>query len=111
MLEILVHLPFAKGKLPDEYNLVHVEVPEGCSSRSLNPPQGNEWKQKVDLTQRIGDIWLQSRETALARIPSAVLPLTWNWLLNPEHADASQARIASVIHERFDTRLFHSGPR
>jgi RES domain-containing protein len=111
MLEVLVHLPFAKGALPDEYNLLRIEVADECSRRDLNPPRGKAWKDNQGLTQRIGGTWLGSRETALARIPSAVLPFTWNWLLNPEHPDAAQVRIQSVIRERFDNRLFHFGPR
>lgn len=111
MLEVLAHLPFAEGLLPDEYNLLRIEVADDCSKRHLNPPRGRAWKDNLALTQRIGSTWLGSRETALARVPSAILPATWNWLLNPEHPDASLVRIESVIRERFDTRLFHFGAR
>jgi RES domain-containing protein len=63
------------------------------------------------LTRQIGDAWLASLETALARVPSAILPRTWNYLLNPEHPDAKQVQIAEVIKERFDNRLFRFGTR
>ena len=106
---MLVHLPFVRGKLPERYNLLQVEVAEGCSRRDLNPPKNRAWKEKQELTQRIGGTWLKSRDTALARVPSVILPHTWNWLLNPEHPDASLARIERIIRERFDNRLFRFG--
>jgi RES domain-containing protein len=63
------------------------------------------------MTRRIGDEWLASLETPLARVPSAIMPRTWNYLLNPEHPGAKQVQIAEVIKERFDNRLFRFGAR
>jgi hypothetical protein len=39
------------------------------------------------------------------------MPRTWNYLLNPEHPEASRTLVISVIHERFDNRLFRFGAR
>lgn len=69
------------------------------------------WKQKLELTQRIGNAWLASLATPLARVPSAIVPRTWNYLLNPEHPDAVDVKIESATRERFDNRLFRFGPR
>jgi RES domain-containing protein len=55
--------------------------------------------------------WLASLEAPLARVPSAIAPETWNYLLNPEHPEAKQIEIAAVIKERFDNRLFRFGAR
>lgn len=110
MLEILVHLPFRKGKLPDEYNLMLVEVPDDCGLQPLEP-RGDSWKTNEEITRALGDDWLAARETPLARVPSAIMPRTWNILLNPEHADATRCEITEVIRERFDNRLFRFGGR
>jgi RES domain-containing protein len=59
----------------------------------------------------MGDAWLATLETALARVPSVIAPHTWNYLLNPEHPDAKQVVVAEVIRERFDNRLFRFGTR
>jgi RES domain-containing protein len=50
-------------------------------------------------------------ETPLVRVPSAIAPQTWNYLLNPEHPDAKQVQVAEVIREQFDNRLFRFGAR
>jgi hypothetical protein len=39
------------------------------------------------------------------------MPHTWNVLLNPEHPEAEGVKIANVIRERFDGRLFRFGAR
>jgi hypothetical protein len=38
------------------------------------------------------------------------MPCTWNFLLNPAHPDAPRVSVAEVLRERFDNRLFGSGP-
>jgi RES domain-containing protein len=109
MLEILAHLQFEEDELPDEYQLLAIDFPEKIEVREIKPPSHPDWKARFKLTQRIGDTWLNSRQSALARVPSAVMPRTWNVLLNPAHADAAQVRIREVIRERFDIRLFRFG--
>jgi len=109
MLEILAHLEFEEDELPDEYRLLAIDFPEKIEVREIKPPSQSDWKARFRLTQRIGDEWLNSRKSALARVPSAVMPRTWNVLLNPAHADAAQVKIREVIRERFDNRLFGLG--
>jgi len=106
LLEVLVHLQFEEDELPDEYQLIEVSIPDGISMRELEPSSRIDWKEKPRTTQRIGDAWLVSLETPLARVPSAIVPHTWNYLLNPEHPDAKQVQVAEIIRERFDNRLF-----
>jgi RES domain-containing protein len=109
MLEILAHIEFEEGELPDEYQLLAVDVPEKIEVKEIKPPTHSDWKARFKLTQRIGDTWLNSGHSALARVPSAVMPRTWNVLLNPAHADAAQVMIREVIRDRFDIRLFRFG--
>jgi len=111
LLEVLVHFDLDGEDIPASYTLLQVSIPEETSFRSLDPPTGAEWRGNQEMTRRIGDGWLASLETPIARVPSAIMPRTWNYLLNPEHPDAKQVRIAEVIKERLDNRLFRSGGR
>jgi len=115
MLERIVHLlnmdEDGNGDLPLTYTPLHVSVPDGFEEKALNTLALTEWKAREELTRQMGDAWLASRETSLARVPSAILPRTWNYLLNPNHPQAAQIQIVEVIKERFDNRLFHFGPR
>jgi RES domain-containing protein len=111
MLERIGHLASRQGKLPRTYDLLEVETAENLVISNLDPPIESQWKHEVEITRSLGDGWLAAVASALARIPSVIVPRTWNFLLNPLHPDASQVRIASVIRERFDNRLFQSGGR
>jgi RES domain-containing protein len=117
MLERIVHMMDVDidvdgdGILPRFYQLLKVSVPDELAMKPLNTLAPTDWKQHPELTRTIGDAWLASLETPLARVPSAIVPHTWNYLLNPEHPDAKQVQIAEAIKERFDNRLFRSGGR
>lgn len=113
MLENIVHLMDRDegGDLPPFYQLLAVPIPDEIAIKSLNAIAPVDWKDHPDFTRQIGDAWLASLETALARVPSAILPRTWNYLLNPEHPDAKRLKIESMIQERFDNRLLRLGAR
>jgi RES domain-containing protein len=107
MLEILVHMEFADAEAPDDYQLLSIDVPDVIEVLELEP-SNLDWRESQRSTRRMGDAWLTSRATPLARVPSAIVPRTWNFLLNPEHPHAAQVRIHEMIRERFDNRLFRS---
>ena len=111
LLEVLVHFNMDSEDIPGSYTLLQVSAPEETAVSPLDSPTEAEWREVPELTRRIGDEWLASLKTPLARVPSAIMPHTWNYLLNPEHPAASQVRIVEVIKERFDNRLFRFGPR
>ncbi len=105
LIEILVHLELKETELPRFYNLMKVAAADTLSIESLEIPAGDDWKKFPSITQGLGSQWLRSGRTALARVPSAIIPNTWNYLLNPEHADASLIRIVETMRVEFDSRL------
>lgn len=109
MLERIVHLQDGSGKLPQFYDLMRIVAAGPIEVRELLPLAHITWKEDVELSRRLGDAWLASPETPLARVPSAIVPHTWNYLLNPLHPDAGKVQIAEVVRERFDIRLFRFG--
>jgi RES domain-containing protein len=112
MLERLVHLIDNEGgTLPRSYQLLEVWVPGGLEMSTLDISFRGDWRDHPEFTQARGTAWLQAGMTPLARVPSAIVPRTWNCLLNPEHHGAAQIKIVSQSRERFDNRLFRFGPR
>jgi RES domain-containing protein len=109
LIEVLVHLELDQPDLPRSYNLLRVALPEGQIVESLAVAGGEEWKRKPAETQAIGDAWLASGNCALARVPSAVLPSTYNYLMNAEHPDAALFRVVEIIAADFDWRLLRKG--
>jgi RES domain-containing protein len=111
LVETLVHLEVDSEDTPDYYTLLRIVVPDDLAIQPLDPPAGSAWKHDLELTRRMGNAWLASLETPLARVPSAIAPQTWNYLLNPQHPNAGQVQVAEVIREQFDNRLFRFGAR
>lgn len=105
MVEALVHLELNENSWPDYYDLMRVAAPNGIKIATIQVTDEN-WKHNQGITRLLGDEWLASGSTALARVPSAILPTTWNVLLNPEHPDAKQIRIVETIKAEYDARLF-----
>ena len=107
MLEILVHLEIDKDDLPTTYKLLRVMGDNTILFGTVEPATlPGDWKNQLPLTRGIGDEWLAKSETALLRVPSAIMPETWNWLLNPRHGDAACLRIASISTYGYDAHLF-----
>ena len=113
LLERIIHLMdrIQDGILPQFYQLLKVAVPDEHGLKQLNTIAPVDWKERPEFTRNLGDAWLASMETPLARVPSVIAPQTWNYILNPEHPDAKQVVVAEVIKERFDNRLFRFGAR
>jgi RES domain-containing protein len=59
-------------------------------------------------TQRIGDAWLEENATLMLRVPSAVLPLESNILLNPRHPEMAHVHVADQYDLVLDPRLLGS---
>lgn len=57
------------------------------------------------LTQKLGDEWLKTLPSAVLQVPSAIIDLEFNYLLNPSHVDFSKIRIVDVSPFKFDPRL------
>ena len=107
MLEVLVNFELVPGEVPDGYMLLEVGFPEDRNIRVLDDSElPDEWRDHRTLTQGIGDDWLASGASALLGVPSAVMPNSRNYLLNPSHPDAAAAVIESVSGIPFDQRLF-----
>jgi RES domain-containing protein len=53
----------------------------------------------------MGSAWARKGRTAVLAVPSVVVPVEWNYLLSPGHADFSRIRIAPPEPFSFDPRL------
>ena len=101
----MVNFDLAPDEIPASYQLLEVDCSR-VSVLSLNEDGlGKQWEDKRSLTQGIGNEWLASGESALLKVPSAVVPRSGNFLLNPRHPDAASATIRSLSRHPLDRRL------
>jgi RES domain-containing protein len=63
-----------------------------------------------DELAEIGTRWVRRARTAVLAVPSAVIPLELNYLLNPAHPEFEKIRIGRRLQFRFDSRMWKRRP-
>lgn len=114
LIEAIVHLELIEELLPDDYQLLKVQVPDTISRNRIDPSSlPANWPDDLKITRGAGDLWLEQASSALLEVPSVIVPETANWLLNPEHADAPRCTIEWGRRFAYDRRLLHrtTGPQ
>jgi RES domain-containing protein len=107
LLEILVHLELEQGYLPRSYKLLEIRVPDQITIEKIEDwaTLPKNWQRNRRITQKVGDQWLEGLSPAILEVPSALVPHTRNFLLNPLHSDAAEIGIISVSRQVLDRRL------
>jgi RES domain-containing protein len=104
LTETLVHIP--AGVLPaytaipiefDETLVTILEPKDVPTDWNINPPPAS--------TQAFGDAWVSAARSAVLRVPSVVVPVEFNYVLNPNHPDLARAQIGAPMAFPFDQRL------
>lgn len=56
------------------------------------------WRQSPppSSTQRIGDEWVARKTSAILRVPSAIIPEEFNYVLNPAHQQFARIEIGAL---------------
>jgi len=105
-LELLVHADPAL--LPDDLVAIEADVPETVRVRRIQPeklPRGWRRHPAPEALAGIGGDWVESLETAVLSVPSALVPREANFLLNPAHADFRKIRVGKPEPFDLDARL------
>jgi RES domain-containing protein len=103
LLEVCAHT--AANDVPPEFTLLLVEGPEVTTQSVSVAELSDGWQNESDATREIGTRWLRGNSSLLLKIPSAIIPETFNFLFNPLHPDAKSFRISDTFTYPFDSRL------
>jgi RES domain-containing protein len=87
-------------EIPNEFEIIEIGVNE---LTGINP----DWHKVINypITQKLGNQWLQNHATAVLKVPSAIIDMEYNYLLNPSHPDFEKIKIIGVSKFTFDPRL------
>ena len=106
LLEILVHFEVDIQDLPVRYRLLKIEASDDVQVERVSVDQlPADWQEKIDVTRALGDGWLTKGAAALLTVPSAIVPETFNVLLNPAHRDSERIVIVQAGEHATDPRL------
>jgi len=105
LLEILVHGE-ALALLPT-YRLYRVEFPDGELTRIDESGLPATWRSAPAPSQLadLGDAWASGNKTLALAVPSAIMPVETNYVVNPRHPNFESMRIEPPIEHRIDTRI------
>lgn len=103
VLENLVHL--SREDFPVGYVVIGAVIPSNVEILSYDQLRAVDG----DLEpQVLGDRWIESETSAVLRVPSAVVPSEFNYVLNPRHRDFFRIVAEMAIPFTFDERLFQT---
>ena len=87
LLEVLVHVPDLA--VLHGYCVFRVEIPPALVTEVPFEQLPSNWNQPglVPDLRKIGDEWAKSRSSVALRVPSAIVPVEHNYVLNPRHPD------------------------
>ena len=106
LLEVLVHARIDLEDLPVHFRYLEIDAPDTLAVEEVEMSGlGESWRTDLAVSRRAGDQWLQSGRTALLRVPSVIVPATWNVLINPRHPESGQIRIVGEHRHGIDARL------
>jgi RES domain-containing protein len=108
-LEMLVHADVTIASL--SYVLIPAEFDNRLVKRFDASALPHDWRQDQAVTRKAGDQWLAAKDSLILQIPSAILDIEPNFLINPAHPDVHQLKIGAgqplIIDERLK-KLFAS---
>lgn len=107
LLETLVHIEIDSEDRPERFQVLRIEGPESLSIENVDADSlSPNWAEDMNATQAIGDRWLSEKRSLLLRVPSVLVPETWNVLVNPLHVEVNLLKIIGMYEHPFDSRLF-----
>lgn len=102
-LEVLVHVTAAQARMP--FAAIEIDVPDALAIEAPTPPA--DWRDDPApaSTVALGAAWVSRGDAAVLRVPSVVVPLEDNVVLNVAHGEFTQIAVVRTVPFAFDPRL------
>ncbi|MBS1823478.1 MAG: RES family NAD+ phosphorylase [Acidobacteria bacterium] len=106
LLEILVHIEIDSEDQPDHFQVLRIEGQDSLFLETITVDSlSQNWAEDLNATQAVGDRWLAEKRSLLLKVPSVLVPETWNVLVNPQHSESGLLKITKVYKHPLDARL------
>ena len=104
-LELLVHLEYSQ--ILRTYASIAIEFDENLCLRLEPSDLPADWTDcpAPDSTRNIGTAWFNSGDSVILAIPSVIVPVETNYLINPLHPDFEKIKIGGPEQFEYDQRL------
>jgi RES domain-containing protein len=104
-LEVMVHTHFYSAL--KYYVCIPIDFDPSLSQSITIEDLPDNWKADPipQSVKKVGDRWIQNQETVILKVPSVIIPVETNYLINPSHPDFEKVVIHSPQKFAFDPRL------
>jgi len=103
VLETRIHVEVTATEQP--YVAIQVEFPDELVEPLTGPlPKG--WREDLEATRAVGSAWLEGGSSLALAVPSVIIPVEFNYLLNPLHSGIGEVRVVQSVDFEWDERLF-----
>lgn len=104
-LEVMVHIPFYRAL--KNYVCIPIDFdPSLLQSITTEDLPDNWTADPIPQSVRdLGDQWVQNQQSVILKVPSAIIPVEHNYLINPSHPDFEKIVIHPLQKFAFDPRL------
>jgi RES domain-containing protein len=89
-------------------SLLTLQLPDSIDYETISLNDLPDDWQKVptpDSMRKIGDRWLNANKIVGLKVPSAVMPVEFNFLINPAHKDFLKLVVDNVVPMNVDNRV------
>jgi RES domain-containing protein len=109
LLEALAHS--SMSLLEDDFVMLTLEVAGKAGIdewlETALPSNWQDYPAPLDV-RKMGDAWLTDKKNLLLKVPSVVVPVECNYIINPLHRDMTKVNIQSVTALHIDKRVLKS---
>ena len=105
VVEVLANAEERDRLFAREWVFAVAEVPSELIEKPASFPKSWRDYPHRKETRIIGSEWAKARRSAVLRVPSAVVPGEFNFLLNPAHPQFARVKIGKPESFSFDPRL------
>jgi RES domain-containing protein len=102
VLETLVHLEVDATEEP--FTAIELFIPDTLVTKREHLKR--TWKNDLAYTRNLGSLWLKNAQSLALVVPSAVIEVETNLLLNPQHPAISELKELQRATFNWDRRLF-----
>jgi len=105
-MESFVHMGIGAKSI--QHIIIEIDIPDEVIKVCSQSDLPEEWNTNPvpEVCQEFGTTWAKDRETAVLAIPSVIMEMELNYLINPDHPDFSKITIVQKRNFVYDDRMW-----
>lgn len=90
----------------DQFRILFIELPDKASISTVDEKDlDSNWRESVPICQAEGDMWYRDGRSLLLKVPSSVMPYSFNYLINMQHPDSKLVKLKAITALMPDQRI------